>query len=247
VKRLYAIILSILIASVLTVVTAPSATAADPGPQVTIDRGLHMLKGTLSDTSSTPRAPVFVKWHQYDPNGIASEHGSVQHYVSGSGYVTDVSFSTVRTTANFNAEVGEYYRVTIVATNNKGVTSTTTEYIYGFALAQESAATYSAGWSTGTCACWSDGSALKSSKAGQTATFRFQGNQVALITDRAAGRGTADLFLDGAKVGTFNGKASATTNLLIVPTKYKVISGQHTLQVKVTSGRIDVDGFLYSG
>lgn len=245
-KRLLYAILCLVLAGLFSAAAAgPAHAAAAPGPQVTVDEAVHLLAGKLSNTSTSPSLPAFVKWHQFDPYGITSESGYVEHY--DNGWVRDASFNGVRTTLNFTARADEYYYVTIVATNSRGTTTTTEGYVGSVNLAQENTATYNAGWTTGSCACWSDGAALKSKKAGQMATFAFYGNQVALVTDKGPGRGTADLFLDGAKVGTLRAKAATTTNLLVVPTKYKVVSGQHTLQVKVTSGRIDIDGFVYTG
>jgi hypothetical protein len=232
-------------AVVLAGLSATPAQAADTGPQVTPDAALHLSPGTVSNTSDYPKVKVFAKWRQFDTSGISSEYGYVYSYDRFGNQVDYIYFSGVRTKISFSSQVGGWAELYLYATNGNGVQSSTSQYYSAPGLVQENAATYNAGWTTGSCLCWSGGAILKSNAAGQTATYKFYGNQVGLLSEKRPGGGTAELFLDGTKVASFN--SAGDVPLLVVPAKYRARYAQHTLQVKVTSGRIDVDGFVTTG
>ncbi len=224
--------------------SAAPAVAVDTGPQVNVDNALHLAAGSLSSTSDYPNVKVFARWSQFDTSGISSEYGYAYSYNRNGSLVDQRSFSVSGSISRLNmtAQVGGWVELYIYATNGNGVQSETSQYLSGPRLAQENAATYNAGWTTGNCLCWSGGAILKSNAAGQVATYRFSGNQVGLLSEKRARGGSADLYIDGLRVASFN--SAGDTPLLVVPARYKVQTGQHTLQVRVTSGRIDVDGFV---
>ncbi len=212
-----------------------------------MDDGLHVAKGTVIgvDSPSGVTIPVYAKWHQYDANGITSESGTGRNYDAKGNLIGTLGFTGVRTTYNYTAIAGGWSYLTATAYNAAGYSGSDTGY-FDLDLIQDGEATYSAGWTTGTGKIWSGGGIHRSSKAGQTASFTATGNQFALVTDKGPGRGTANVFLDGKKFATINDLSTDSVNRVIDAQVYKVVAGQHTLKVVVTSGRIDIDALIVS-
>ncbi|MDQ6875548.1 MAG: hypothetical protein M3042_10870 [Actinomycetota bacterium] len=109
---------------------------------------------------------------------------------------------------------------------------------------EDTAASYSSGWTTGRCACWSGGGAHRSSAAGQTATYTGSFNAIGILTDRTPGRGTADVYVAGTYVRTIDGAATTMVNRVIGFHTHFADYGRHAVEVRVTRGRVDLNGFL---
>ena len=184
-------------------------------------------------------------WKQFDSSGICAESGSVVDS-STSPDTTVGTFSDVRTTFTFTGKVGDYYDLQLRATDCSVNHNATNAYAYGDAgLNQEGQASYSPGWKISNCNCFSAGSVEYSAKAGATATYQYTGEGVSLVSEKASNRGTADIFIDGVKKATINNNG-ATVNRAVVFSAYFNNYSQHTLVIKVRSGRVDIDGFLTS-
>ena len=224
--------------------SAAPAIAVDTGPQKNVDNALHLAAGSLSNTSDYPNVKVFARWSQFDTSGISSEYGYAYSYNrnGGPGRPPILQCRGIHEWAEHD-RAGRRVGGTLCQCHERQRSDIRDVRVpCGTSLAQESAANYNAGWTTGNCLCWSGGAILKSNAAGQVATYRFYGDQVGLLSEKRARGGTADLYIDGSRVASFN--SAGDTLLLVVPARYKVQTGQHTLQVRVTSGRFDVDGFV---
>lgn len=88
---------------------------------------------------------------------------------------------------------------------------------------------------------------MASSGAGQTATFVGLFTSFGLVADHGRNRGSADIFLDGVKVGSIDGHRKAEARLQVDFAVRAKANATHTVLVKVTSGRVDIDAFLTSG
>lgn len=186
-------------------------------------------------------------WTIYDPDGVCS--ASVKLYVPNSGWRTVWSFKGSATTTRvsgkyrWNAQIATYQELSATATDCLG--NTGSDYGYADAsLYQEGSASYSAGWASGTCSCWSGGTAFKSSTAGAKAHFSFSGRLVTLISDKGSSRGKAALYIDGVYKKTITLTSSTSVNRLLAWNSPYLSSGTHVLTVKVVSGRIDIDAFV---
>ena len=242
-----------------------AVAAAPPAPTVRLDQGLHVSVGTVIGDDADAygcgeaacgylgiRVPVYAKWHQ---TNVTSEEGAAWSCNQLDGCIECCSaqwyWSGVRTTYAGDGAYPYYFRsggrgfVDLTA-NPDGDKGTYATRNYTLHVSQEGAAKYSAGWVTGTGKVWSGGSVLKSTRAGQTATFTAKANQFALVTDKGPGRGTADIYFDGAKFASINDASATSVNRVVAAEKYKVKRGVHTLKVVVTSGRIDIDAFITS-
>lgn len=208
---------------------------------------LPIIGSTLSDSTANPYFPIKDGWSMYDPNGICSAY--VQHYTSSTGWQTIWTFSgsPAKTRASgkyqWNYEIGTYQELRASATDC--LSNNTTAYDdVDPSLSQEGDASYSAGWSTGHCACWSEGGVFKSSTVGAKANFSFTGRLVTFISDAAPNRGRAALYIDGKYQTTITLTSPTTMNRLLAWHSGYLTDTSHVFTVKVVSGHIHVDAFL---
>jgi hypothetical protein len=110
--------------------------------------------------------------------------------------------------------------------------------------------TTSGRWAVSTCACWSAGTALKTSSKGARITFAMPADTtrypVALVMERAPDRGRARVLVDGVRVATIDTHARTRIHRSVVWTG--TLQGSHTLSVvnvaTAARPRIDVDAVL---
>jgi beta-glucanase (GH16 family) len=109
---------------------------------------------------------------------------------------------------------------------------------------------YGGAWSTSTSSMWWGGSARSSSRAGSTAKFTFTGKGVSWVAARGAGRGKANVYVNGVLRATVDLYASTTLKQRVVWSANYTTTATRTVTIKVlgTSGRprVDVDGFFFS-
>jgi hypothetical protein len=215
----------------------------------TFTTAVPVIGSSLSNSSNQASFPIKDGWSIYDPAGVCS--GRTNFYSSDSRAWTTVwtysgsrSTTTVTGKYQWTARLGAWYELDPYATNCLGNTSSG----YGSvspSLQQEGAATYSAGWSTGSCQCWSGGAVMESSRVGASANFSFYGQMATLVSDKASSRGSASLYIDGKFQKTVSLSNSSPLNRVIVWNSPYLSSGaSHILTVKVASGRVDVDAFI---
>jgi hypothetical protein len=227
--------------------TAPPAFAVDTTPpQVNLNGGLFFKVGSvLSDSTTSPTIPANVTWGTFDDVGVTRQTG--YFYANGASYSPSLSPSA-RQWALPNVRLGAsgsspYVEADIYAYDGAGNYGYDYDYYYSN-LIQQGAMTASAGWSTAACNCWSAGSVLKSARAGASLQYQFTGNSVAVVSDKAAGRGNMQVYIDGRLQATVS-TAGATTNRVVVYQKRFNASQTHTIKlVAESSARIDVDGLI---
>ena len=112
---------------------------------------------------------------------------------------------------------------------------------------------YSGSWRVTICQCFSAGAARTTKVAGaqlNSMTDYPQSHPVALVMEKARGRGRAQVLVDGRLVATIDTLASAPVHRSVIWAG-NVPAGVHTVSVvnPATSGRprIDVDAFMVSG
>lgn len=234
----------------LVVVATPAGAAPAP-PQIKIVPGGFFQTGSTEQPLDLDYVvPYTAKWTVSAPGGICSESARIDD-----GYgATLANFDD--TTAPFPIQLSYLSypwssydngdpppNIFVTVTDCAGNSSTASRNL-GVRSQEEDRVTFSAGWATGACGCWSLGAARKSTGAGQTATYTFTFNGIALLSDRGPGRGTADIYVDGRFVRSLDASAPTTTNRLIIWQTHFARKARHTVQVRVTSGRFDVDAFL---
>lgn len=112
---------------------------------------------------------------------------------------------------------------------------------------QETAASYSAGWSTlATDLKW--GSTRTTSETKRKATLTFSGTDIGWVAQRGPKQGKAKVFVDGVLVGRVDLYAATNQPRQVVFSAAGLAAGTHTLRIVSlgTSGRprVNIDGFL---
>jgi hypothetical protein len=230
--------------AVLTALPAHSAAPAKAdttGPQLVLANSLFFKVGsTLSDSTASAYIPANITWSTSDPSRIC--HQDLSIYDAGEGYDEFSPRPSARQFVDGAGMTTPWIGVDLSSRDCAGNT-TGTEKFYDPSLYQQRTATLTGQWSTSSCVCWSGGSVATSSTVGATASFTFHGGSLALISDKAAQRGIAEIYIDGTLASTVN-TAGATKNRVVVFQHRWKAPGDHKIKVVVASGRVDVDGFV---
>ena len=241
--KIKAMLGTVVVAAGLSLASAVPAHADQP--TVVFDYALHFgIGSTLSDSTSFSTLNVAAKWRQSSAEGICSETGGA--YQSGVGYLDQ--WSSIRTFDAFPERADSQVEMRVSPTDCSGDSVDYGYDSYSWQLTQESAGSYSNGWGTSSCNCWSGGTVRRSTGAGQSMTYtRCTYNGFGLVTDKAPGRGSATVYVDGVKKGTLNDAASVVVNRVVGFVYYGApYPACHTVQVVVNSGRVDIDAFVTS-
>ena len=228
---------------------AGAAQADTVGPAIKFFKSpLPVVGGVLSDSSGTPSLQMKDGWAVNDADGICSAY--MNYYGSGARVwnapqTGRTVTSLIGNTYTGTARVGSYSYLQGYGTDCLGNSSSSYHY-WTPALAQQGAASYSAGWTTSSGAVFSGGSVMYSTKVGATATYSFSGTPlISLVSNKASNRGKVSISVDGGTAKTVTLTASANSNRTVVyNSPYLTTNGSHLLTVKVVSGRVDIDGFL---
>ena len=201
-------------------------------------------------TLGTSKIPVRVAWSATDANGIGSYLVQMSTYDGSAWSAWSTIYRGGNTSTTKNLAPGTY-RFRVQATDRAGNESAfASSPITTVAAVQEnsSAISYSSGWKR-TARTGAYGGYVKyHTQAGATATLRFRGRSVSLVTPKAASLGKAEIRVDGVRAATVDLYASSTQARKVVYTKAWSSSGSHTVTIKVlgTSGRprVDIDAFV---
>jgi hypothetical protein len=226
--------------------TGPRVVPFDTAPPAINFQGAPspVLGSVLSDSSGQTGVKIKQGWTIFDPDGVctANANNGVNPAWTFVGNPKTTSSSGSFVWSLLASNFGE---VDVNATDCVGNPTGVGEGFF-LNLNQEGAASYSRGWSTGTCGCWSGGGVLKSSTVGAKANFpiTFQ-RRVSLVSDKGPSRGKAAVYIDGVFKKTITLSAATTHNRVIVWNSGTfAFNSSHVLTVKVVSGRVDIDAFL---
>lgn len=241
---------TVIAATALAMTGLGVATADTVGPAIKYFKApIPVVGSTLSDSSGTPSFSLKDGWAVNDGDGVCS--ATTQLYREGVGWSTVWNAGGTPATTSLSGKhtwttkVGGYDYLRTTASDCLSNTSSGYDYL-STGMAQQGAASYSAGWATAACACWSGGSVMRSSTAGARATYTFSGRLVSLVSARAAGRGTVSLSVDGGPAQNVSLGGTTLNRVIVWNSKY-LSTGSHLLTVKVVSGRVDIDAFLTQG
>lgn len=230
-----------------------AASAVAETPKISLTAGAYFVTGAPETAKGVGWQVLYsLRWHASAPDGICSIAGTV--FDQNGAKLTSFEDKTepfarsmlyrdiVR--SSYDAQKPPPY-VKVSVTDCRGRTSTDSMNI-AVDREQESVATFSPGWTEQRCTCWSGGSVRRSGAAGQTASYTAAFNGLAILTTTRPDGGTADVYVDGKYVRTINAAAGAATNRVVGFQTHFAGYGTHTIEVRVTSGSIDIDGFLTS-
>lgn len=218
----------------------------DSVPPVITSAPTVKLRNNVGPVGSTG-IPLHIAWTATDAtSGI--NHYTVSVSKDGGAFTTVNNPTTMQDNKNF--QPGHTYQFKVTATDNAGnVSAAKTSKVYTLKLFQEnnSAITYSSGWTRQTLTGANGGSVDFATLAGKTATLKFTGSQVAWMSTQGPTRGSATVKLDSGTAQTISTHTSSVNPAEIVDL-VTAANGTHTLVLKVlgTSGhpRVDVDAFV---
>lgn len=261
------LLLTLLVLPALLLPAAGSSAATDTRPPtLVLDPFPRYRLGSQVDTSYWPDETYWlaryrVQWKASDPSGICSQTVAWAGYDRGdendpvlgewTGYY---SVSAKARTFDFQTDTYDTDRgpdvFLVRSTDCAGNTATSSVAVTKFGIREDDAPgiTYRGTWSVSNFQGFSGGTTHYSTKAGDSFTTTFTGDgPVALVMEKAANRGSADVYVDGVYRKTINTNSSTTKHRVVVwQAIYK--PGPHTLRVvnKGTPGhpRIDLDAVL---
>lgn len=226
---------------------ASAAPADSDPPIISFQPGMTFFAGSaLSASDQTATIPARVSWTQYDPDGICGRYAYL-YRANNSTISPNISPSATSYTGAFSAAGGNELDIySSDCAGNDGVDYTTPQAT----LTQSGSFNLSAGWSTSSCACWSGGGIVKSSKVGATASYQFYGYSAALVGVIGTGRGSAKIYLDGKLQTTVNELQSDPNkgvNRAVIYATKALPYRSHTIKVVTTTkARVDLDALVVS-
>ncbi|MEW6226389.1 MAG: metallophosphoesterase [Chloroflexota bacterium] len=229
---------------------------AAPGP---VDAVTDALPPVVAAPAAAPRpggtitassVPFVVSWSGTDPgSGIARYQ--LQRRVDGGSWETLALPSRTARSLVTGLWPPHEYRFRVRATDAAGNTGAwaTGATLRVRRLAETAAGLATEGpWALRRGTDYLGDRALRSGTPGATATFTFTGSQVAWFGTRGPGYGSAQVFVDGARVATIDLRRDARTYRRIQFRHAWPASGPHTLAIRVvgTAGHplVDIDGFV---
>lgn len=215
--------------------TAPSLTP----PSVTF-----AYSGTLGVGGGTTQ----VRWLALDAYS-APLHYLVQESIGGDAYRT--AGTTTSPVLSRRLRFGTDYRYRVKAIDSLG---NSTGWVAGPTYrvnpidSGTAGLTLSGTWRTARNATAIGGGTVWSSESGASASASFTGSGIALVASTGAGRGTAEVLLDGRVHATVSLSTSTATSRIVWSTSW-MTAAQHTVTVRVPRGttrptRLELDGLL---
>ncbi len=231
--------------SLAWLLSGPDVTA----PVVANPTGLITAPQTLGTTLN-----VNLSWPAAtDPSGIASYE---LHIKKGTGAWTNVPLPTPTTTKVERAlTTGAAYRFRVRATDGAGNVSlwaATSSAKLRVVQETSTQVTYVGTWRRTAVTGSSGGYVKYASAAGAQAMFTFNGTNAVVVATTGPARGIADVYIDGAKVGTIDFYSPTVRKKHIAwALGSRLLPGSHTLEVRVTGqrnsastgARIELDAF----
>lgn len=223
--------------------TVPTATTPKPALRTGIP---------LETTSTAQRLLMRISWTGTDAgSGIASY--DVQRAYDGGAYAT-IATATTATVLDWAMTPGHSYKFRVRARDKAGnVSAWTTAYSWYAYLRQNtySSVAYTGSWATRSAAQASGGSVKASATAGSSATLKFSGRAIGLVTTLGPTHGVVQVWVDGVLNATIDTYADTVSSRRVVFSKGWSTYASHTIKVVVvgTADRptFDLDAFEVIG
>ena len=207
----------------------------------------------LPTTKLTATAvPVVVSWSATDSDGIAAYE--LQQSTNGGAFTNVALGSATAVSKTVNLAPGTYqFQVRAQDTlGNWSAFVAGPSFVVTAAQESDAAIAYTGTWTQANQSGAFGGKVKHASASGGKATYTFEGTSIAWVSTKAANRGKAEVWLDGAKVATIDLYQSAQNTRKIVWDRDGLAPGSHTLEIRVlgtkraaaTGTRVDIDAFV---
>jgi len=202
----------------------------------------------------TSLIPLWLEWSATDnPQGSGIALYQLKQSKDGAAYTTVDLPDPTATSITLNLERGSTYRYMVRAQDEAGNWSAwAVGPRFTVAAHQENstAVSYPSGTWTRSALSGAYGGSVKYARAqGATATLTFTGRNIAWVATKAPSRGTAEVYIDGAKVSTVDLYSATTQTRTLAFSNGWCASNSHTITIKVlgtpsTRALVDVDAFV---
>jgi hypothetical protein len=202
----------------------------------------------------TSLIPIWLEWSATDnPAGSGIALYQLKQSKDGAAYTTVDLPDPTATSIALNLERGSTYRYMVRAQDEAGNWSAwAVGPRFTVAAHQENstAVSYPSGTWTRSALSGAYGGYVKYARAqGATATLTFTGRNIAWVATKAPSRGTAEVYVDGAKVSTVDLYSATTHTRTLAFSNGWSASNSHTMTIKVlgtpsTRAVVDVDAFV---
>ena len=208
----------------------------------------------LANSTAGAKVGVRLQWpSSTDPSGVARY--KLEMSVNSGPWASITLPSRTSTSVDLQLKAGNRYRFRLSAVDglgNVGAYAVTANSKLVVSQETGQAVSFTGGWKRTSLSGAMAGYVERSSNTGATATYVFTGSGVAFVSTRAAGRGIADIWLDGEKVATVDLFSKASTPAFVAWSSGVLTNTSHTVAVRVTgkknasstSDRVDVDAFI---
>ena len=219
----------------------------DPTPPTLGAPRPFFVAGTRAGVSGVA---LKIAWSQADAgSGVASVR--LQRSANGGTFVNvALASSTARDVTNTLA-YGTRYTYRLAATDNAGNVTAWVEgpsFTPSLYTEGSSRVRYSGSWTLSRSSSFLGGKVRWTGVSGRRATMTLSGLAVAWVSTVARSRGSARVYADGVRQGTYSTYRSTTVYRRIITGRTFAAAGTHTYRVEVvgTSGRprVDVDAFI---
>jgi hypothetical protein len=231
--------------------------SADGPSVISLDSYVAFKRGAALRGTGAKGARVAATygWRASDPQGICSQDLVLEALVPDIFYEWSNLSGSARS-VTFSARVGgstlepyssdSTYQVFLDVTDCAGNWTGEDGTYFETGIRQEDAASYSAGWTSGRCDCYSGQGVSKTTTPGATATFTFSGRSIGVVMPKAPDRGTVRILVDGVQRNRID-LAGPTRNRVVVASYVLPDDGPHTVKI-VSAGtrQVDVDAFIVS-
>jgi hypothetical protein len=222
-------------------------------PQVTA-RSLRLTTGTVTTTGSIP---MRAEWRLGGTLATVATRAvdvtcGTRRALSISGAVTGPSVAGTSSAA-LRARSNERCELAVKVQDAQGVVMDRHAIRRTVRLLDDDARAvrYTGSWRRRGAQGAHDGRTSTSTRAGNRARFTFTGDQVGVLATRGPGRGRIRIRIDGRTIATVDLRASSTSMRRVVLVR-GLAHGEHTIEVlhikrpDGRTGRVDIDGFLYT-
>jgi hypothetical protein len=207
----------------------------------------------LTNTTLGDTVPVKVYWSAASDPGSGIRRYELQA-VTGGGSALLYPFSTGTATSvsqrhwwtpygSSDRRYMQYQARAIDGYGNVGGWATGPT-VFPYVYDQLTGTSYSGTWRSSSAGSYYNGSVRYSSTAGASVTFSFTGRSVGFLSYRSSSRGKVKVYVDGVYKGRVTLTSSSAMARRIVYATGWSTSASHKLKLVVSSGRVDIDGFV---
>lgn len=234
-------------ARILALKAAIAGPVADAAPPTVVAPRSRLY---APSTLEAGRAPVRTTWSASDPCAISRSR--LERRVDGSVWAEQVLPGMRSMSIKQTLLVGSTYRYGAIAVDGAGNAGDRVTGAFFEPVVRQSTTsnvTFSGAWTQAELDDYAGGSTRHASDAGASASHTFTGSSVAWVAAVGPGRGSAEVYVDGAFSSTVSLNAPSRATRRIVFATSWASQGTHTIEVVVlgTPGhpRVDVDAFVH--